>query len=114
MTKTERDIQRKLRILQHAEGSGDVSKTCRYFGICRASFYCWKSAYERGGEAGLANRKTAPKNPANRTPPEIVDKVLHLRRTLSSRHDPDRLVSGAIPRHQDFGCRRRSYPQAIR
>jgi transposase InsO family protein len=81
MTKTKRDIQRKLRILQHAEGSGDVSKTCRYFGICRASFYRWKSAYARGGEAGLANRKTAPKNPANRTPPEIVDKVLHLRQT---------------------------------
>jgi hypothetical protein len=32
MTKTERDIQRKLRILQHAEGSGDVSKTCRCCG----------------------------------------------------------------------------------
>jgi hypothetical protein len=27
----------------------------------------------------MVNRKTAPKNPANRTAPEIVDKVLHLR-----------------------------------
>jgi len=26
-------------------------------------------------------RKPAPKNPANRTAPEIVEKVLHLRRT---------------------------------
>ena len=31
--------------------------------------------------AGLENRKTAPKNPANRTAPEIVEKVLHLRKT---------------------------------
>ena len=31
--------------------------------------------------AGLANRKPAPRNPANRMPSEIVEKVLHLRRT---------------------------------
>jgi hypothetical protein len=29
----------------------------------------------------MVNRKPAPRNPANRTPPEIVEKVLHLRRT---------------------------------
>ncbi len=29
----------------------------------------------------MENRKTIPKNPANRTAPEIVEKVLHLRRT---------------------------------
>ena len=34
-----REIQRKLRILQHATESGNVRKTCRYFGIGRASFY---------------------------------------------------------------------------
>ena len=33
MTPTERDIQRKLRILKHAEETGHVAKTCRYFGI---------------------------------------------------------------------------------
>jgi transposase len=81
MNKIERDIQRKLRILKHAEQIGDVAKTCRYFGIGRASFYRWKAAFQRQGEAGLANRKTAPKNPANRTAPEIVEKVLHLRQT---------------------------------
>lgn len=40
MTKEdEREVQRKLRILQHAEKIGQVAKTCRYFGIGRASFY---------------------------------------------------------------------------
>ena len=81
MNQKERDIQRKLRILRHAEQIGDVSKTCRYFGISRPSFYRWKAALQRHGEAGLANRRPVPKNPANRTPPEIVEKVLHLRRT---------------------------------
>ena len=81
MLQTERDIQRKLRTLRHAEQIGDVTKTCRYFGIGRASFYRWLTAFQRQGESGLANRKTIPKNPANRTAPEIVAKVLHLRQT---------------------------------
>ena len=81
MTKEdEREVQRKLRILQHAEKIGHVAKTCRYFGIGRASFYRWKSAYQRDGEAGLVNAKTIPKNPPNQTPPEVAEKVLHLRR----------------------------------
>ena len=80
MTIQERDIQRKLKVLRHAEQAGHVAKTCRYFGIGRASFYRWKSAYRESGEAGLINAKPIPKNPANQTPPEIVGKVLYLRR----------------------------------
>jgi len=41
----------------------------------------WKAALQKHGEAGLARRKPIPKNPKNRTPPEIVEKVLHLRKT---------------------------------
>ena len=34
MTKNyEREVQRKLRVLLHAERLGQVAKTCRYFGI---------------------------------------------------------------------------------
>ena len=81
MSKTTRDVERKLRILRHAEKVGDVCKACRYFGVSRASFYRWKAAHRQQGDTGLANRKTIPKNPANRTAPEIVEKVLHLRQT---------------------------------
>ncbi|WP_321325443.1 IS481 family transposase [uncultured Parasphingorhabdus sp.] len=81
MTKEdEREVQRKLRILQREEKIGHDAKTCRYFGIAQASFCRWKSAYRRDGEDGLVNAKTIPKNPPNRTPPEVADKVLHLRR----------------------------------
>ncbi len=52
MTKTEREIQGKLRVLTHAAQISDVSKACRYFGVARASFYRWKAAYGRHGEAG--------------------------------------------------------------
>lgn len=81
MSKVERDVQPKLRALRHAKQIGDISKACRYFGIGRASFYRWSAACQRQGEAGLVKRKPIPKNPANRTAPEIVEKVLHLRRT---------------------------------
>jgi transposase len=81
MTQKDREIQRRLRILKHAEEIGHVGRTCRYFSIGRASFYRWKSAFEKHGESGLARKKPIPKNPKNRTPPEIVEKVLHLRKT---------------------------------
>ena len=69
MTNFDRDIQRKSRALRHAEQIGDVSRACRYFGIGRASFYRWKAAFQRQGEAGLVRRKPAPKNGANAAPP---------------------------------------------
>jgi len=37
--KTRSDIRRKLRILNHAKETGNVSKTCRYFGIGREKHY---------------------------------------------------------------------------
>ena len=80
MTNEERDIQRKLKVLQHAEKIGNARKACRYFGVGRSSFYRWRDAYQKHGEAGLKNAKSIPKNPANQTPAEIVDKVLYLRR----------------------------------
>jgi len=80
MTNEERDIQRKLKVLQHAEKIGNAHKACRYFGIERFSFYRWRDTYQKHGEAGLKNAKSIPKNPANQTPPEIVEKILYLRR----------------------------------
>jgi len=81
MNQKDRDVQRKLRILKHADENGRVIKTCRYFGIGRASFYRWKALYKQHGAAGLINRKPIPKNPTNRTSAEVVEKVLHLRQT---------------------------------
>jgi transposase len=81
MTQKDREIQRRLRILKHAEETGHVGRPCRYFDIRRASFYHWKAALETHGEAGLVRKKPTPKNPKNRMPPEIVEKVLHQRKT---------------------------------
>lgn len=72
MTQAEhRDISRKLRVLNHAKESGNVSQTCRYFGISRETFYQWKKVYQRDGERALINSKPCPQNPKLRTPDHI-------------------------------------------
>jgi transposase InsO family protein len=75
------DINRKLRVLNHAIEGGNVSQTCRYFGISRETFYQWRRAYERDGERALINSKPCPQNPKLRTPAHIEEKILHLRKT---------------------------------
>ncbi len=35
MSKAERDIKRKLRVLRNAEVRGNIAETCRHFGIAR-------------------------------------------------------------------------------
>ena len=58
MTKrAQQDIARKMKILNHATEIGNVSKTCRYFGICRETFYSWKRAYEARREEALIDSR---------------------------------------------------------
>lgn len=86
MTKDQREIQRKLRILRYADEIGSVVKACRYFGVGRSSFYRWRQAYAERGEPGLINAPPIPKWHANRTSPEREEKVLYLRRPSGQGH----------------------------
>ena len=80
MTTDEREINRRRRILDHADESGNVAKTCHYFGIPRSLFYVWRNAYHQHGDEGLRRKKPVPKSHPNQTPDEIVEKILYLRR----------------------------------
>jgi transposase-like protein len=91
MSQAERDIRRKRAALEHAVRSKNVSRTCRFFGISRDTFYEWRRAYERAGTAGLVNRKRGPKYPERRQVPAAVQaQILELRRTFS--FGPQRIV----------------------
>jgi transposase len=81
VSKAQQDIRRKTRALEHAARTGNVRKTCRYFGIPRSLFYVWKDAYEREGEAGLVNKKPCAHAHPKATAPAIIEQILHLRRT---------------------------------
>ncbi|QGP50870.1 Transposase [Piscirickettsia salmonis] len=79
--KAKRDISRKLKVLNHALESKNVSRTCRYFGVSRESFYTWRRAYEQDGEEGLINNKPCPENPNLRIDKAIEEKIVYLRTT---------------------------------
>ncbi len=81
MTNDQREIHRKTRILEYSERVGNINKTCRYFGVARSTFYLWRDRYRELGEEGLRSRRCGPHNHPNKTPDEVVEKILHLRRT---------------------------------
>jgi len=80
MSPDEKEIKSKLRVLKHAQDTGNIHKTCRYFGIPRSLFYVWRNRHRDGGEEGLKKKKPVPKSHPNQTPDEIVQKILYLRR----------------------------------
>lgn len=93
------DIRRKLRILTHADSTGNVSFTCRYFGISREAFYRWRKAYETKGEKGLINSKPCPENPKIRLSKPIEEKILYLRQTY---HLGQLRISWFLKRYHDI------------
>jgi transposase len=83
MNKAERlrQINLRTRLIKHTEESGNIAKTCRYFGISRKTYYKWIRRYEELGAAGLSDQSRAPLVSPNQTNPEIVEKVLYLRKS---------------------------------
>lgn len=82
MTPSEREIKRRLRVLNQAKETGNISKTCRFFGISRQSFYARKRAFDKFGEQGRAPKKpgVSSENSPLKTPPGIEEKILYIRR----------------------------------
>ena len=69
---TERELDRqaahRLAMIRHAqEVTGNVSKTCRYYGISRQVYYKWLRRYEEGGLAALRDGRRG--RTRARTPP---------------------------------------------
>jgi transposase InsO family protein len=81
---TEKELARaaahRLAIIRHAqEVTGNVSMTCRYFGITRQAFYKWLRRYEEQGVEGLRDRSRRPHVIPHETKPEVVSKIVYLR-----------------------------------
>ena len=83
---TERELDRRaahrLAIIRHAqELTGNVAKTCRYYGISRQAYYKWLRRYEDGGLDALRDRSSRPHVSPRATRVEVVGKVIYLRQT---------------------------------
>ncbi len=75
-----RIVARRLAILRHAEEvTGNVAKTCRYYGISRQLFYVWKRRFDEEGLEGLRDRSSRPKHSPRATRTEVVGKIIYLR-----------------------------------
>src|SRR5579872_3666158 len=67
-------------MLQHAKRlSGNVSQTCRFFGVSRALYYFWKKRYEKNGLADLRDLPRRPHHIRFNIPPEGVSLILRIR-----------------------------------
>ena len=82
MTEDQREIRRKKRVIEYAEKNGNIKTACRRFGIARSTYYLWRDRYRESGEEGLKSRRFGcHHNHPNKTPEEVVEKILYLRRT---------------------------------
>lgn len=95
MTRDQIIYQRRVRVLEHAAQTGNVSATCRTFGISRKTFYEWQDVAERYGlEALMPKARRRPQLP-NATPTHVLHELLSLavaEPTLGCRQLADRLA----------------------
>lgn len=80
LRKENRDIKRKLAVFDYAKKIGNITKACRHYGISKTSYFNWLKRYQKDGEKGLVNNKPCPENLKLRTPIEVEEKVLYLRK----------------------------------
>ena len=72
-------VRFKLTALEYANHFG-VPKICREFNIPRSIFYGWKKKYDHEGPSGLYRKKPIAHCHPRKTSPEVVEKILELRR----------------------------------
>ena len=101
---TERELARgaarRLAIIRHAqEVTGNVSLTCRYYGVSRQVFYKWLRRYEEQGVEGLRDRSRAPHHCPRATRTEVVGKIIYLRENY---HFGPHKISMYLQRYHDI------------
>jgi transposase InsO family protein len=69
----------RVAVLEYAKNNS-VTQTSRAFKVPRSSFYRWKKKYDQEGRSGLYRKKPVAHSHRRQTAPEVVEKILALRR----------------------------------
>ena len=72
-------VRFKLAVLEYAK-HWRVTKTCREINVPRSSFYGWKKKSDQEGKSGLYRKKPVADRHPRKTSPDVVEKILELRR----------------------------------
>ena len=84
--KLPREVKLRLKWIQNYQKTKNISKTCRYFGISRTTFYKWYKRYKEEGIEGLYDR---PKTPKNKRKPTVRNKyeqiIIKIRKNIQHR-----------------------------
>ena len=94
VTPAEIIYQRRIAVLEHAQKTGNVSETCRVFGISRTRYYQWKGVADRYGLDALVPKKRRTPQMPDATPTHVVQALLTLavlEPTIGCRQYADRL-----------------------
>jgi transposase InsO family protein len=100
VTPAEIIYHRRLTVLDHAARSGNISETCRTFGVSRTRYYEWKNTADRYGLASLMPKARRTPQLPNATPTHVVEQLLTLavlEPTLGARRLADRLTDNGWP-----------------
>ena len=73
----------RLKIVEVYWECGSIRETAKRLSISRNTVRKWVRRYREEGEAGLYDRPRRPKRSPRRTPPEVEERVLKLRRERS-------------------------------
>ncbi len=95
MTSDQIVYQHRVAALAHAETNGNISETCRVFGISRKTFYKWVNAAADYGLDALMPKNRRPTVMPNATPTHVIEALLMLAITLPTlgcRQYADRLA----------------------
>jgi transposase InsO family protein len=94
VTHAEIIYRRRIAVLEHAQRTGNVSQTCRVFGISRTRYYEWKNRADLYGlDALMPKERRTPQMP-QATPTHVVERLLTLavlEPTIGCRRYADRL-----------------------
>jgi putative transposase len=72
--------QRKEFIELYVRRQSRVSELCAAFGVSEKTGYKWIARYHDEGPAGLADRSRAPHESPQRVPPELIERIVALRK----------------------------------